>query len=177
MAPAYGACMPTRPLDRSRGERTRIDRPRLDRQGIQQLIHRHRRLIAACLAGLATLLALSALRAPQQAELEASLAPSTTPALGEVAVPITLKDGSAASIAAVGDRVDVIAVAKPGSAQPTDAAATVVARRARVIGIGIGAGSFLASSGGMLVVAVDEPTALALASATARSDLSIAVHP
>lgn len=156
---------------------SRPDRTRIDRQSLQRLVHRRRRLIAACLAGLATLLALSAIRAPQQAAIEASLVPSTTPAFGEVAVPITLKDASATSIAAIGDRVDVIAVAKPSAGQPTDAQAQVIARHARVIGIGSGSSTFLPSAGGMLVVAVDEPTALALAGASSSADLSIAVHP
>jgi hypothetical protein len=81
-----------------------------------------------------------------------------------------------ASIAATGDYVDVLAVPKESIAA-SSMETTIVARRARVIENGSPAGGFMPSSGGMLVVAVDEPTALAIADAASWADLSIAVHP
>lgn len=152
-------------------------RTHIDSRSIQQLLQRHRRIVAACLAGLATLLALSVIRAPQQAPLTTSpVAGSTGPGGGEVAVPLVLKDQAVASIASPGDLIDVIAVPR-STIGSTEGSTHIVAHRARVIeGAEPGTG-FMPLASGLLVVAVDEATALALAEAVATSDLSIAVHP
>ena len=149
-----------------------------DPTGFSRLLHGHRRVLAAALAGLATLMALSVIRAPQDpATATTATVPSTRPTAGEVAVPILLKDPAIASIATVGDLVDVLAVAKPSTveagAQPQP---RIVARRARVVEGSAPASGFIPLATGLLVVAVDGSTALELASAAATSELSIAVH-
>jgi len=154
-------------------------RTALDRHQLQHLVQRHRRAIAAALAGLATLMALTAIRAPQEpANALATANLSTRPGVGEVAVPILLKDPAIASIAQVGDRIDVLAVAKGNDGQAAgQLPPRIVARQARVVEGSAPDTGFMPLTTGLLVVAVDESTALDLASAAATFDLSIAVHP
>lgn len=150
-----------------------------DRHGLQRLVQRHRRVLAAVLAGLATLMALSVIRAPQDpVPTDSATTAATRPGVGEVAVPILLKDPAIASIAHVGDRVDIMAVAKDNGTQAdTPEPPRIVARRARVVEGTATDPGFMPLASGLLVVAVDEPTALDLARAATTSDLSIAVHP
>lgn len=146
----------------------------LDRREVQRLINRHRRALAAICAALAALLALSVVRVDTQEATEAAVNFSG-PALGEVAVPVIVGSSQIASIASPGDYVDILAV--PKESIEAETAAAIVARRARVIESGSPGGGFVPAAGGMLVVSVDESTALAIADATAWADLSIAVHP
>lgn len=150
-----------------------------DRHGLQRLVQRHRRVLAAVLAGIATLLALSVIRAPQdQVATASATSTATRPGVGEVAVPILLKDPAIASIAEVGDEVDILAVAKGNGTQAGILEPPrIVARRARVVEGTTTDPGFMPLASGLLVVAVDESTALDLASAATTSDLSIAVHP
>lgn len=149
----------------------------IDRELLRRLLARHRRVIAASLAGLAALLALSVIRAPQEPAPATDLpAIGSGPTLGEVAVPVILKDPAVASITEPGDLVDVIAVpeAVPGSGEAAQPA-RIVARRARVIEAADPGSGLMPMTTPVLVVAVDEATALALAEA--GKNLSIAVHP
>lgn len=152
---------------------------RLSRAELQRLRYRYRRPVAALLAGAAMLIAISVIRAPNE-QAAATQAPALpAPTAGEVAVPVILKDATVASIVQVGDIIDVVSVARDapaGDAGGTQRAA-IVARRARVIESSAGTGGFMPMSTGLLVVAVDESTALAIAEASATSDLSVAVHP
>lgn len=154
-------------------------RTALDRHQLQRLVQRHRRAIAAGLAGLATLMALTVIRSPQDpANTIAPTNLSTRAGVGEVAVPILLKDPAIASIARIGDRVDVLAVAKVNGTQASSQAPPrIVARKARVVEGSAPDTGFMPLATGLLVVAVDESTALDLASAATTSELSIAVHP
>lgn len=154
-------------------------RTSFDRDHLQRFIQRHRRVLAAALAGLATLMALSVIRAPQDSPTSSvTILGNAQPGPGEVAVPVMLKDQAIASIAAPGDLVDILAVAKAGvGSEVTQPATQIVARRARVIETSHPDAGFMPLASGLLVVAVDEATALDLASAAATSDLSIAVHP
>lgn len=147
----------------------------LDRRELQRLVNRHRRPLAAICAALAALISLSVIRVEGQEPAQAAIN-LAGPSTGEVAVPVIVGSSQIASIASNGDYVDILAVPKESiAASPT--AATIVARRARVIESGSPAGGFMPASGGMLVVAVDESTALAIADASSWADLSIAVHP
>jgi hypothetical protein len=154
-------------------------RTSIDRNQLQRLLQRHRRVLAAALAGLATLMALSVIRAPQDSPTSSvTILGNAQPGPGEVAVPVMLKDQAIASIAEPGDLVDILAVAKAGvGSEVTQPATQIVARRARVIETSQPDSGFMPLASGLLVVAVDEATALDLASAAATSDLSIAVHP
>jgi hypothetical protein len=146
-----------------------------DRRELQRLINRYRRPLAAICAGLAVLIAMSVIRVEGQEPAQTAVNLSG-PAVGEVAVPVIVGSSQIASIASGGDYVDILAVPKESIAE-SSTAATIVARRARVVESGSPGGGFMPASGGMLVVAVDESTALAIADASSWADLSIAVHP
>ncbi|MFM8893901.1 MAG: hypothetical protein ACKOE2_00670, partial [Actinomycetales bacterium] len=150
----------------------------LDRQHLRRLLQRHRRIVAACLAGLATLLALTVFaRPPEAVAPTGQAAPTNQAGRNQVAVPLILKESAMASIAEPGDLIDVIAVRRSGS-DPSqgEVAPRIVARRARVIEAADPGSGLMPLSNGVLVVAVDETTALELAEAATSADLSIAVH-
>ena len=92
-----------------------------------------------------------------------------TLASGYVAIPVPLSPPAAAGLLHVGDIIDLIAVTDTGTA-------STVARGARVTGVPAG-GGFMSNTSALVLVAVDEPSALRIAGATGSSDLTFALHP
>lgn len=103
---------------------------------------------------------------------EAAPVPATAvranPTPGEVTVPVPLAVRAVADVLEPGDIVDLVSVSDDGRAH-------VVAARARVVGQPGGAGGFTPTDA-LLLVAVPEETALALATATARSAVTVIIH-
>lgn len=135
-------------------------------------IARHRRILAAVCAGLATLLALSLFLDARTAPAVdiASLAPAQQVSASQVAVPILLADAQLAAGVSPGDTVDLV--------QLSDGApAAVIAEHARVLTKGTGGSPFSAGSSAMLVVAVDKVDALPVASAGASASLTLMLQP
>lgn len=138
---------------------------------IRVFIARHRRILAALCAGLATLLILSiVVDTAEPAEVAAvSARPVQQLTAGEVAVPILLADAKLAAGVDAGDRVDLI--------QLSDLApAVVIAEHARVLSKGSNGSTFSASEAQMLVVAVAKADALAVAAAGAAETLTLVMQ-
>jgi pilus assembly protein CpaB len=113
------------------------------------------------------------------------LGPSLLASLGtgRVAAPVRVADGSAVRLLRAGDTVDVVAAATASGVTGTDsnatagATATVVAPAARVL-LGVSPTEVeSASEGALVVLAVDDRTALALARAAMYARLSIVLRP
>jgi Flp pilus assembly protein CpaB len=89
---------------------------------------------------------------------------------GSVAAPVRVADAAVVGLLEVGDRIDLVA------ATPEPGPARVVVRRAPVVALPEpGPHDAGPASGGLLVVAVDSDTALALAEASVSSVLSVLV--
>ena len=141
-----------------------IDLKKLRTGPLAHFTRRHRRSIAAASAALAVLLALGSVRSV--ATPAGTLA---TLESGYVAIPVPLSPPAAAGLLHVGDIIDLIAVTDTGTA-------STVARGARVTGVPA-AGGFMSTTSALVLVAVDEPSALRIAGATGSSDLTFAMHP
>ncbi len=87
---------------------------------------------------------------------------------GQVAAPVRLADLAVAALVRTGDRVDVLATV-PGATQ-----AELLAAGVRVLAAG---GSGDDPAAGLLLVAVDTPTAARLAAAAAGSTLTVSLPP
>lgn len=87
---------------------------------------------------------------------------------GQVAAPVRLADLAVTALVRTGDRVDVLATA------PDAAAAEVVAGNALVLAA---TGSDDAEGAGLLVLAVDGPTAARLAAAATTATLTVNLPP
>jgi hypothetical protein len=137
-------------------------------------LRRHRRTAAATLTFVAVLSAGAALRpstpAPTQPG-DGSLAARLAVPAGLVGAPVRVEDPSVAGLVGVGDLVDVVAADARGRAAVV-AADAVVVWRASDPPSDFGPEP---SAGTVLVVAVDEATALSLAAATTTSRLSLLV--
>lgn len=126
-----------------------------------------RRPLAAALAGLATVVAISALRSdPPEPTEPMATAPLLQP--GEVTVPIPLAMRAVAESVQPGDIVDLVTVDEGGNAR-------LVAHRARIVDRPT-TGSGLTPTGALLLVAVPLDQALDVAAA-AQSPLSLLIHP
>ena len=126
---------------------------------VRALIRRHRRILAACCAGLAALLTVSAIRSPQTPP-GAPTGPAGEPTLqaGEVAVPVTLASTALAAALDAGDVIDLVAVPRAD-----DGATRIVAREATVLSVA--EGGFGAPDASVIVIAVPRADALAIAGA------------
>ena len=137
----------------------------LNRGDLSRLIRRHRRIVAAVLAGLATLIIVGSLP-------RSSAAPTPTDdaflSADEVAIPVTLESRAVADVLRPGDHVSVIAVSDEGFS-------SIVAERARVLQSGSSSG--FGASDAAVTLAVDEASALRLASAPARGTLTVIIRP
>jgi hypothetical protein len=142
------------------------------RVAMRRLVRRHRRPLAAALAGLGALLLLISVRA---APTGASSAPvpdgRSGVETGEVAVPVVLASSALASVLDVGDVVDLVAVPRDDSAS-----ARLLAPRARVVELPSGGSALSASSSAVIIVAVDESEALALSAASTGGGLTVVIH-
>lgn len=121
--------------------------------------------MAAALAAVAVLLTASTLRSDPPPPTVAEQAPLV--AAGEVTVPVPIALRSVIDLLEPGDVVDLLAVTPEG-------AADVVAERARVVDAPAGG---LSSSSSVLLVAVPESDAIALAGAGALGSLSVLIRP
>jgi hypothetical protein len=137
----------------------------LTRGDLSRLITRHRRIVAAALAGIAVLVIVSSL--PHGAPAAAS-----TDGLGlaadEVAIPVTLESRAVADALHAGDHVSVVAVNDEGFS-------SIIAQSARVLGAASSGG--FGSSDAAVTLAVDEASALRLAAAPARGTLTVIIRP
>ena len=129
------------------------------------MLTRYRRPVAAALAAVAVLLTVSALRADPAPPTVTEQAPPV--AAGEVTVPVPIAPRSVVDLLEPGDVVDLVALTPEGGTN-------VVAERARVVDTPSGG---LASSGGVLLVAVPESVAVDLAGAGAQGSLSVLIRP
>ncbi|MEY4137284.1 MAG: hypothetical protein RL205_1412 [Actinomycetota bacterium] len=137
----------------------------LTRGELAHRIRRHRRIVAAVLAGVAVLIIVSSL--PHGSAVSATT-DTRVLAPGEVAIPVTL--GSKAVTAALhsGDDVSVVVV-------NDDGLSSIVAESARVLEADSGSG--FGSSEAAVTLAVDEGSALRLAGASARGTLTVIIRP
>ena len=129
------------------------------RGSLRRAARRHRRPLAATLAGLAAVLALTTLRG--------GTAPATTPSgtstvtgsalPGEVTVPVVLSSSAMAAVLRVGDVIDLVAAATPTA---------VVARGARVVELSGGGSALGGSASAVVLVALPESDALRVVTST-----------
>lgn len=137
----------------------------LTRGDLSRLIRRHRRIISAVLAGMATLIVISTIPRGSAAPVSDG---GMTLASGEVAIAITLESRAAAEAVRAGDRVSVVSVSDEGFS-------SIIAESARVLRAGA-SGSF-GSGDSAVTLAVDEASALRLAGAPARGTLTVMIRP
>lgn len=138
---------------------------------IRVFIARHRRILAAACAGLATLLILSIVVDTAEPSRVAAVNARPVQQLtsGEVAVPILLADAKLAAGVDPGDFVDLV--------QLSDLApAAVIAEHARVLSKGSNGSTFSVSEAQMLVVAVSKADALAVAAAGAAAAITLVMQ-
>jgi hypothetical protein len=124
---------------------------------IARVLRRHRRIVAATVAGVGVLFALTSLQqSPAPSVLLSDNRISDNLHSGEVAVPVTLTSPSSASALSVGDLIDLVGTTPEGEPE-------VLATSARVLRIPITTGL---SNPSVLVVAVNQSigTTLALSS-------------
>lgn len=139
------------------------------RSGARRVTRRHRRPIAAALAGLAALVALTAVRAPTPATPAVStIVDPAVVRTGEVLVPVTLTSSATAAVLDVGDIVDLVAVHDGGTSE-------VIASGARVVERPPTGGGLASSAGALIVVAVDEATAVPLAVSSTRDTITVVI--
>ena len=148
--------------------------PRSPLTALRRRVRRHRRPIAAVLAAAAVLVALTALRTPAVAPAATGgedRAASDPTALrpGESTVPVLLESSAVASVLRPGDVVDLVAPTASGDPE-------VIAAGARVIGLPSAGSGLTPTSGGLLVVAVDENEALDVAVSSSRDDLTVVIR-
>ena len=137
----------------------------LNRGDLSRLIRRHRRIVAAVLAGLATLIIVGSL---PRSSAEPTPTDDAFLSADEVAIPVTLESRAVADVLRPGDHVSVIAVSDEGFS-------SIVAERARVLQSGSSSG--FGASDAAVTLAVDEASALRLASAPARGTLTVIIRP
>jgi hypothetical protein len=148
--------------------------PRSPLTAARRRVRRHRRPIAAVLAAAAVVTGLTALRTPAPVpSASGSPDPSTSnpTALrpGESTVPVLLESSAIASVLRPGDVVDLVAPTASGEPE-------VIAAGARVLDLPSTGGGLAPTSGGLLVVAVDENDALAVAVSSSRDDLTVVIR-
>lgn len=143
-------------------------------RGFRRRIRSRRRPIAATLAALGVIVALTTLRpAAQDAGAETAGFPLGRSAVGdgEVAVPVLLASSAIAATLAVGDTIDIVGI----TGQET-ATARIVAPGARVLDLPASGSALSGSSAAVVLVAVDEEEALPLAAASAGGALSVLIR-
>jgi hypothetical protein len=134
------------------------------RGSVRRSVRRHRRALAAVLAGAATLVALTALRggpAPLSPSDTDAASTTSTAVPGQVTVPVALTSGAIAAVLRVGDVIDLVGAAG------TDAPSAVIARGARVIELPAAGSTFGGSSSAVVLVSLPEADALRVVTSTA----------
>lgn len=143
---------------------------RSTRTAVRRLMRRHRRPLAAVLAGVAALLLLTSLRpSPAIPAVADASADPAVPRPGEVTVPVALLSAAVAGVLEVGDVVDLVAVDDAGTA-------SVVAARARVVGLPSSGSALTSSSSAIALVAVPDQGALDLSAASSAGPLSVIIR-
>jgi hypothetical protein len=131
---------------------------------VRRAVRRHRRPLAAVLAGLAAIVGLTALRGgpqPPPAAADDPAASSSAAQPGQVTVPVTLASGAIAAVLRVGDVIDLVGTSGSGTAvEDTSAPLTVIARDARVIELPLGGSALGGSSSAVILVSLPEADAL-----------------
>lgn len=125
---------------------------------------RYRRPIAALLAGLAAIVAISAMRPSAPTVTAGTPDPVAVSRPGDVTVPVPLSTGGGTVTA--GDVVDLVAVDDLGEAQ-------IIADRVTVIEP---AGSSGYSSDTVVLITMQQHDALAVTAAAGRGPLSVLIH-
>ena len=132
---------------------------------IGQRVRKHRRVLAAALAGLAVLFGLGSVHSAATPVPSAAVWNSARAlGSGKVAIPVPLANPATAGVLRIGDVIDLLAVSDAGTA-------STIARDAQVMEIPA-AGGFMTSTGALILVGVDELTALRIAGASGTSDLT-----
>jgi len=135
---------------------------------IARALRRYRRIVAATVAGLGVLFALTSLQqspAPSVLLSDNRISDNLQP--GEVAVPVTLTSASSASVLSVGDLIDLVGTTPEGDPE-------VLATSARVLRIPITTG---VSNPSVLVVAVNQSIGTTLAlSSTKNSGVAVIIR-
>jgi hypothetical protein len=135
---------------------------------VARALRRHRRIVAATVAGLGVLFALTSLQqspAPPVLLSDNRISDNLQP--GEVAVPVTLTSASSASVLSVGDLIDLVGTTPEGDPE-------VLATSARVLRIPITTG---VSNPSVLVVAVNQSIGTTLAlSSTKNSGVAVIIR-
>ena len=142
------------------------------RARVRRFTRRRRRPLAAALAGLGVLVALTSLRTPTAAVQPESQPPGQgllRP--GEAAVPIALSSPALVRTISLGSIVDIIGVPRDEGADPT-----VVVHGARVIDIPDGGSGISVSSTPVIVVAVDDADALPLVATSSRDIVGLVIR-
>lgn len=124
-------------------------------------------MIAAVLAGLATLLVISTLRGGPAPSANAPLPDPGSARAGESSVPVTLASAGLAAVLQVGDVVDLVSVAAPENPR-------VVATAARILQVPSG-GGVLSSTSTIVMVAVPASQALAVTAAASQEALTFVI--
>ena len=127
------------------------------RGAVRRTVRRHRRPLAAALAGAATLVALTALRGAPEAPASpdaGATSTSSTSIPGRVTVPVALASGAIAAVLQVGDVIDLV------GATDADTPVAVIARGARVVDLPVGGSALGGSSSAVILVALPEADAL-----------------
>jgi hypothetical protein len=128
------------------------------RGSLGRTARRHRRPLAAALAGLAAVLALTTLRSsPHPAPSAADRDPTNVAAAqpGEVTVPVVLASGAIAAVLEIGDVIDLV-----GPPASEGSGASVVARDARVVELPLSGSALGGTSVAVVLVALPESDAL-----------------
>jgi len=135
-------------------------------------IARYRRILAACCAGLASLLILTLFlgSTDQVASMSASRSILQTLKTDEVAVPILLINEQLAQAVEPGSYVQLIEIID-------GEAPNVIANRARVVSKGNTGGTFSQSSASLIVVAVPIQESVRVAAAGALGSLTLVMQP
>lgn len=135
---------------------------------VTRSLQRHRRIVAATMAGLGVLFALTSLQqSPAPTVLLSENRISDSLRTGEVAVPVTLTSASSASALSIGDLIDLVGTTPEGAPE-------VLATSARVLRIPMSTG---VSNSSLLVVAVDQSLGTTLAlSSTKNSGVAVIIR-
>ena len=134
----------------------------------RRLLRRHRRLVAAALAGLAALILIVGLRDSTAPNPMATAPDPTTPRAGEVTVPVVLASAALAAVLDVGDVIDLVSVADP-------TAPSLVASGARVLQIPATGGMLSSASSAVVLVAVDSAVGLDVTAAASEGGLTFVI--
>jgi hypothetical protein len=138
----------------------------------RRFVRRHRRALAAVVAGLGLLVALTTLRgAPSPASGAPVMADGRAVRPGEVIVPLLLTSGALASVLSEGDIVDIV-----GSARGETSDLAIIASRVRVVDLPSAGSALTSSSSTVLLVAAPETRALALSAASAAGGVGVLIR-